>query len=220
MSAAVKLAAKTVTQQAVQATPQAAPANPIEANPVYQILFDPALSPEQQEEALASRLTWTGSKEEMATRAQELADFEKFVQSERTRMQMRLIELADPKNQALTRDTYDRMYNAATEFEDTMRPFTELLDVLQELRAQGKTFEAMEEIKSERATQEELDNEQKRLDENVRLVGERINELQAIRAAAESEKSWGGWAGPSREARERAAKASLDIDAQGEALIA
>jgi hypothetical protein len=188
------------TQTTTQATPE------IANNPVYKIMLSEETMPEQKRDAVAAFLTFAGTKEENKARIKAYQEFEEYTQSVREQMAQEIIRLTDTETFSELKSVYDELNNALIDFDEKMRPLTDIVDAIYVLRTNDKTLDAFREIQSDRKTEEqqaELRAEiGRKFDENQ----QRITECTRDIAALGEEKMWFGFGGIKESARKQIAE--------------
>lgn len=151
-SAAMRRSSSTATIAALTPTVlrKAEAASAIESNAVYAIMMSPETSAEAKRDAVAAYLTFPGTKEESRERVAAYQAFEEWLQSERERMAQAIIKLTDTQAYSELQAVYGDLNTALLDFEDRMRPLTEIVEALYELRTNDKVIDAFREIKSDK----------------------------------------------------------------------
>jgi len=182
----------------------------IEANPFYQIMFNPALDPEQRQAEAAKALASSGEKEVDRQQLQEFALFKEYLQFERQRMAVEIIRLTDTEAFAELKQAYDDMNSAVLQFEKDMQPLVDILDATYKLRMGGLTIDAFREIKEDEAEEAR----------RAALRAEQAQRLEALQntlagyerdiAALQQETNWFG--SIKKAARQDIARKQVDIE--------
>lgn len=220
---AVALSRKTglseVLSAAVQrrAQPQAldTPKTAIETNPVYQIMLAPETDPEAKRDAVAAFLVAPASKEEARQRVRAYQAFEEFMQAERERMAQEIIRLTDTEAFSELQSVYRDFNNALIDFDDKMRPLTEILDAIYVLRTEGKTLDAFREIKDDRRNEEERARFELEKKRQLDALEHAVNHLTGDIAALGTKRSFlGGMIelAPSSSSRQEMARKQTELD--------
>ena len=149
------------TQKATQAGKQQQEAEDarfanISANAFYQVMFSEENKPEQKREAVTKLLTFEGTKEENRERIKEFELFKEYLQSQREEMAQEIIRLTDTGTFAELKSVYDELNRSLIDFDDKMKPLTDIIDAVYTLRTNGLTLEAFQEILRDRRREEEL----------------------------------------------------------------
>lgn len=191
----------------------------IAANTFYKIMGDDKLSPEEKKRAITVAWTFTGTKEENRSRVKEFETFKEYLQQVREEMATEIIRLTDTEAFSELKKVYDDLNTALLDFDDQMRPLTDIIDALYKLRTGGLTLDAFKEIQEDRKREEQMKRE---IDEKTAEQARVDAELTAINQkiiALREERSWFGLGGITKDARvqiglkeaeEAAAKARQD----------
>ena len=151
----------------------------IEENTFYKILMSNATPSQKKAEATKAMLA-TDDKTADKTRMRERAIYEEWMQAQREKLAMEVIRLTDTDTEAETQKTFRDIGHGIIEFEDNMKPLTDLLKGLFDLRMKGKTQDAIREIKNDAENRARRAKEQ--ADREIRL-----NELEEQIKTKESE---------------------------------
>lgn len=178
----------------------------IETNPFFKTIFDESLSPEAKQAAVTKLLTFTGTREENRERVKAFDLFKEYLQAEREAMATQIIKMSDTKNFATLKQVFEDINTALIDFENDMKPLTDIIDALHILRAENQTLDAFREIKDEEKRQEAVEQRQRELDEQITKVQARIDELKAQNRVEEQNKGFFGFGGIKAESVEKIAR--------------
>lgn len=137
----------------VQETPFA----DIQTNTFAKIIADPNLKLEEKRAAVEQALTFTGSKEETRERVAEFEAMKEYLQSTRSEMAQAIIKLTDSEAFGELKNIYEQMNGALLEFDETMKPLTDIIDAVYDLRTNGKVIDAFKEIQDDRKRRGEIE---------------------------------------------------------------
>lgn len=185
----------------------------IEGNTFFKIMFDEKLEPEQKRDAVAQALTYTTeqTKEENKARLEAFTLFKEWLQFERKKLSMALMDLIDTEAMGELKDVYDQLNSGVLEFEGRMKPLTEIIDAVYQLRMAGNTLEVFREIKEDM----KADEEQKKLlaeqEAKLRGLNDKIYGYQQEIATLGEQKGLFGFGGVKKAAREGIALKEVDI---------
>lgn len=167
--------AKRVTQKKVaeaqSVTRKVAPAATaaIETNPFYGVLFDASLSAKQKVDEFAKLMTFEGDKERARERVAELTRFSEYLQSVREEMAKEIIALTDTDTFAELKNTYSSMNQGLIDFEDRMRPLTDIIDAVYQLRTSGMTLDAFRDILEDKKAEEARRADLERVEKDIQI---------------------------------------------------
>lgn len=184
----------------------------IETNPFFQAIFDESLSPEQKQAAVTKLLTFTGTREENRERVKAFDLFKEYLQSEREVMATQIIKMSDTKNFATLKTTFEDINSSLIEFENDMKPLTDIIDALHELRADNQTLDAFREIKDEEARAAAIAKRDTEINDQIKTVQARIDELKTQNKVEEQKKGFFGFGGLKPDAMQNIARNNVAIE--------
>jgi hypothetical protein len=202
---------KQAVKRRVQETPQDSKFEDIAANTFYKIMFDESKSPEEKKAAVVKAMTATGIKEEDQARIAEFEMFKEFLQEIREQMALEVVRLTDTEAFSELKQVYDDLNTSLLEFNDQMRPLTEIIDAIYALRTNGKTLDAFKEIQDDKKNEEELALKKKQLETDLDIVYDDIRITQNEIAELSEQKTLFGFGNIKQSAREEIAKKELEI---------
>jgi hypothetical protein len=184
----------------------------IESNPFFQAIFDEALSPEAKQAAVTKLLTFVGTREENRERVKAFDLFKEYLQAEREVMATQIIKMSDTRNFATLKTVFEDINNALIEFEGDMKPLTDIIDALHQLRADNQTLDAFREIKNEEDRRKAIDQRDAELNEQIKLVQARVDELKTQNRVEEQNKGFFGFGSIKTESVEKIARNKVAIE--------
>lgn len=184
----------------------------IETNPFFQAIFNESLSPEQKQAAVTKLLTFTKSREENREKVKAFDLFKEYLQSEREAMATQIIKMSDTKNFATLKTTFEDINNALIQFENDMKPLTDILDALHSLRADNQTLDAFREIKDEEARAEAVAKRDAEISTEIAATQAKIDELNAKIRSESQKKKFLGLGGLTEEAAYNIAQTKAEIE--------
>jgi hypothetical protein len=183
----------------------------IEANPVYQIMMSTETSPEQKRDAVAAFLTCAETKQENRARVEAYQAFEEFMQAERERMAKAIIQLTDTETFSELQAVYNDLNNALIDFDEKMRPLTDIVDALYVLRTNDKTVDAFREIKDDRLRQEEVEKQKAEKAEQFKVLRATVDQVTGDIAVLAERKTFFGWGNTTQAARQEIARKEVEL---------
>lgn len=177
----------------------------IQTNAFFQAIFSENMSPEQKQAQVTKLLTFAGTREQNRENVKAFDLFKEYLQSEREVMATKIIKMSDTKNFALLRDTFDEINTALITFENDMRPLTEILDALHELRQDNQTMDAFREIKDEEKRAEAVKARDAEIAAEIARVQAKVAELEAENFRESQNKAMFGFGGIKPESMQRIA---------------
>jgi len=189
---AVRNRAQTAQKQETQTKQDAFAA--IQTNTFAQIIFDPKLDLAAKRDAIASALTFTGTKEEMRTRVQEYENIKEFLQQQRTTMAEEIIKLTDTNTYGEIKSIVDDMYGSLDNFDKKMEPLMEILDAIYKIRTEGSVSDTFKEIQQDRENEAKLQEKLSGLTSSIDEESDRLDELNVdITSTPEERLLWPRW---------------------------
>ena len=156
MTEAVRQRAGTAASAKTSAPAEDARFASIQSNAFYKVMFAEESRPEEKKSLVAKMLTFEGTKEQNRERIKEFELFKEYLQSQREAMAQEIIRLTDTETFAELKMVYDDLNTSLIEFDNKMRPLTDIIDAVYTLRTNGMTVEAFQEIIRDRKREEEL----------------------------------------------------------------
>lgn len=186
----------------------------IEANPFYKIMFDTETSPEEKMEAVASALTFEGTKEENAEQIKAFALFKEYLQHQRKQMADEIMKLVDTGAFSELKDVIDQLNNGIIEFDEAMKPLADVVEAVFMLRTNGDDtiFTAFNEIKQENEKRKETEAKLADQERKLKETEEAINAAKRDIAVLETNKPWYKFGRISKSSQEEIARRRVDIE--------
>lgn len=182
---AQKLAQQTLERAQQRYQPQQAQEKQIDitSNPVARIVLDPKLEPEDRVSQLATALSPETEAEQQAQR-KALEETREFIASKRAAAARKQIELASTTIFAKVKSVIGGMQQGVVDFDNTMKPMTEDLQVIFDLRTSGKMNQTVASITEDRVREaawekkhSEIDNKSSAINSDVKYLKEQIARL-------------------------------------------
>jgi hypothetical protein len=138
--------------------------------------------------------------------------FKEYLQSEREAMATQIIKMSDTKNFATLKQVFEEINGSLIQFEEDMKPLTDIIDALHELRADNQTLDAFREIKDEEKRAEAVAKRDAEINEQINTVQSRINSMNTQIRVDQQNKSFFGFGGLKPEAIEAIARNKVAIE--------
>lgn len=169
----------------------------IEQNPFFKIMSDKALSPEQKRDAMIKALIVDpeASKEANREKLEALNVFKEYMQAQRIALNERNMALSETGAFADMQAVLKDMNNGLIDFEETMRPLTEILDAVYELRQAGKTIDVFKEIRNDKEWEAERKKEIEGFETEVAGLEDQKAQRDNEIALLHDQKKWFGLGG-------------------------
>ncbi len=183
----------------------------IKENPFYKIMGDQSLSPEEKRDLMVKALVVDPdlSVEENRQKLEALTVFKEFMQKQRIALNERNMALSETgafsELQAVLKD----MNTSLLDFEDAMKPLTDILDSVYELRKAGKTLDVFKEIRNDREWEAKLKEEVAALETSVGTHEAEIAQRNSEIADLQDQRKFFGFGGIKESAKMRIAELQL-----------
>jgi hypothetical protein len=192
---------------AVLDTPNDVPSS----NAFYKVMFDPNLDPDAKKAAVIKLLVFPGSKEESRAAIKEYNAFESYMQSVREKMATRIIELQDTDTFSILQDVINNLNNQLLDFEKQMQPLTDITDAIYTLRSNDKTLDVYREIQNDKDREEKEKALKAEQEKKLAEATDKIRALMHKNSDLSEEKSFFGFGGITKEARQSIARNELEL---------
>lgn len=149
----------------------------IEANTFAKILFNPELDPNAKVSDVVRALTYAGTKEENRARVAEFEDIKEYLQNQRSEMSKAIINLTDTEAFAELKQIYEDITGSLLDFDEKMKPLTDILDAVYELRSKGVAIDTFKEIQEDRAREVELAEQRAKIEADIQAINTEISAL-------------------------------------------
>lgn len=183
--------------------------NAIKDNPFYKAASNP--NPHAQKKEMVELMTFT-DKETTVKNAEALEAYTAFMQKERQRIAVELIEMTDTKTFSNLQSVLVDINTDMLDFEDQIKPLMEILNAVREIQDNGATADIFAEIKadSEKSGERELKIESLEID----ILGGKalINSLRDSIVLWTEDKGFFGFGSTKPEAMVKIAKAKTQIE--------
>lgn len=163
---AQKLAQQTLEQARQRYQPQQVQEKQIDitSNPIVRIVLDPKLEPEERVSQLAGALSPETEAEQQAQR-KALEETREFIASKRAAAARKQIELASTTIFAKVKSVIGGMQQGVVDFDNIMKPMTEDLQVIFDLRTSGKMNQTVASITEDRVRETEWEKKHAEIDQ-------------------------------------------------------
>src|ERR1700761_6296290 len=148
----------------------------IQANPIARIVLDPKLEPEQRVSQLSLALSPETEKEQQEQR-RALEETREFIAARRAAAARRQIELASTTIFAKVKSVIGGMQQGVVDFDNTMKPMTDDLQVIFDLRTSGKMNSTVASITEDRAKELEWEKRHQEIDQKSATINSDVKYL-------------------------------------------
>ena len=118
-------------------------------DPFFQVLFADG-KPEEKRSAIAKARTFSGTKEEMRQREKAYEEFKEYLAYQRELMSSQIISLQHNETFGLLQTVYGGFTDRLRDFDKKIEPLTRVLTSLFNLRTNGVSFDAIDQIERDR----------------------------------------------------------------------
>ncbi len=177
----------------------------IQANLFYKVMFDQETKPEEKRAQIAKILAYEGTKEENRDKIKAFELFKEYLQAQREAMAQEIIRLTDTETFAELKEVYDQLNGALIDFDNKMKPLTDIIDAVYTLRTNGLTIEAFQEIIRDRRQEADLAKQRDEKKKQFESLRTEVEQLSGDIAALGERRALFGLLGPNQETREEIA---------------
>jgi chromosome segregation ATPase len=204
-----------IRQQASEKQREIVSADPrfeaIAANPFYSVMFSESTTPEEKRSAITQLLTFEGTKEENREKIKAFELFKEFLQAQREEMASEIIQLTDTGTFSELKQVYDELNTSLIDFDNKMKPLTDIIDAVYTLRTNGLTLEAFQEIIRDRERERKLLAEKGEKKAEFEKLKSRVNDINSQVATLGENKSFFGLGPVKQQAREEIARKKQEL---------
>lgn len=177
MDSAVKLKTTQADQTRLQSRAQVE-VKPIDitSNPIARIVLDPKLDPEERVIQLSGALS-PETEVEQAAQRKALEETREFIASKRAAAARKQIELASTTIFAKVKQVIGGMQQGVVNFDNTMQPMTDDLQVIFDLRTSGKMNQTVASISKDRIVEADWEKRHQDIDNKTASINSDVNHL-------------------------------------------
>jgi hypothetical protein len=214
---------KADAKEAVEEAPVNARFANIEENTVYKIMFAEG-DPEAKRDEVASFLAYDKEKPRADNKAalQEFEVFKEWMMLQRKEMAQEIISMTDTETFAELKGVIDDFNNSMIDFDEQMEPLMEILDAVYALRmaSDGAMFDVFEEIRNDKAREEELVATQEEQAAKLETLEGDITALQSDTRFHQNQRGFLGWGGVKSESQRAIADNEVALERKREVIQA
>lgn len=160
----------------------------ITTNPIARIVLDPKLEPEQRVEQLAGALS-PETETEQASQRKALEETREFIASKRAAAARKQIELASTTIFAKVKQVIGGMQQGVVNFDNTMQPMTDDLQVIFDLRTSGKMNQTVANISNDRIVEADWEKRHQDIDQKSASINSDVKHITKEIALLECDKN-------------------------------
>lgn len=160
----------------------------ITSNPIARIVLDPKLEPEQRVTQLAGALS-PETETEQAAQRKALEETREFIATKRAAAARRQIELASTTIFAKVKSVIGGMQQGVVDFDNTMKPMTDDLQVIFDLRTSGKMNQTVASISEDRVKELEWEKRHFDIDRDSASINGDVKHINGLIAKLQEDKN-------------------------------
>jgi ribosomal protein S9 len=180
----------------------------ISENPFFKIMSEKSLSPEEKRDAMIKALIVDPelSKEQNREKLEALNVFKEYMQAQRIALNERNMALSETGAFSDLQAVLKDMNTSLIDFEETMKPLTDILDAVYELRQAGKTLDVFKEIRNDKEWEAERKKEIEAFTADVAKLEAEIQGRNGEIANLHDQRKWFGLGGIKESAKVKIAE--------------
>lgn len=182
----------------------------MENNPFAKIVAE-TRDPKAQKQRMVELLTHVDA-ETTAENKKHLSEYNAFMQSERQRLAVELIEMTDTKTFSNMQRVLTDINNGVLDFEEQSKPFMEIINAVRLIQQEDATTDLLAEMREEKKLRAKLDNELAAIRRQIELHRKEIKDNDISITMAQKERSWLGYGSIKKSALEKIAKLTAEND--------
>lgn len=162
----------------------------IKDNPFAQIAMSTP-DPQAQKDAMIKLMTYVDA-ETTAKNNKALSEYSAYMQSERQRLAVQLIEMTDTKTFSNMQRVLIDINNGVLDFEEQLKPFMEIINAVRMIQAEDATTDILSEMREDKKLAEAFHGKIKAIDEKMEQITRAIKDKRiAITVQKENRSFWG-----------------------------
>jgi hypothetical protein len=178
---------------------KAASAPSIQDNPFAQIAMSNP-DPQAQKDQMVKLMTYVDA-ETTAANNKSLSEYSAFMQSERQRLALQLIEMTDTKTFSNMQRVLIDINDGVLDFEEQIKPFMKIINAVRLIQEEDATTDILAEMREDSKLAEELNGKLKSIDGELYRINQDINNKRIAINNHEQDKSFWGFGDVKSEAK-------------------
>lgn len=158
----------------------------IAENPFHKILLGEG-KPQEKKEAMTKALTFTGDKAKDRANIAAFVQIGEFFQEKRKQMEREGVNAINTEVTSYLQGVYKDLTDRMHEFEEKLKPLTDILNSVNTLRNNGVIFDTLKDIKSYNAARAQAEEEAKTIEHEMSFIKNEIEHLEKDLNAARSD---------------------------------
>jgi hypothetical protein len=183
----------------------------IEGNPFAQIVMSTP-DPQAQKDQMVELMTYVDAETTTANN-KALSEYSAYMQSERQRLALQLIEMTDTKTFSNMQRVLVDINNGVLDFEEQIKPFMEIINAVRLIQEEDATTDILSEMREDTKVAEKLSGELQKLDTQLNKITEGIHEKRVSINKKNEDKTWFGWGDTTPSAKSAVAGLLAEITA-------
>ena len=183
----------------------------IKENTFFQVVFAEG-KPEEKRSAIAKARTFSGTKEEMRQREKAYEEFKEYLAYQRELMSSQIISLQDNETFGLLQTVYGGFTDRLRDFDKKIEPLTRVLTSLFNLRTNGVSFDAIDQIERDREHERGIQAKIEANVERLKDIESQLRRLDDDIAYLRTQKSLFGFGDIKAEAKGQIARHEREIE--------
>lgn len=177
-----------VTKVAVKEDPFAA----IKANPVYQVMYSAEIKAEEKPDMLAKLLAAPQTEAEARETMKNFEQLKEFLAAHREELAVAMIKVQQSETQVELQRSLKDLNQGMLDFENRLKPVTDVIDAIYKLSLTDKAYDAFKEIKRDQAIIAEAKKIKDDLETKIKYAAEMVDALEREKVINQNNKSWFG----------------------------
>lgn len=183
----------------------------IKENTFFQVVFGDG-KPEEKRSAIAKARTFTGTKEDVREREKAYEEFKEYLSYQRELMSSQIISLQDNETFGLLQTVYGGFTDRLRDFDKKIEPLTRVLTSLFNLRTNGVSFDAIDQIERDRERERGIQAKIEANAEHLKNIESQLRHLGDEIAYLRTQKSLFGFGDIKAEAKGQIARNEQEIE--------
>ncbi len=183
----------------------------IASNPIYKIMFAEANKTDEAKRAELHEVFKFVSKADMREHMKELESFLEYLSNVREDMATDIIKLTDTDAIPELQKTIEGFNNDLLQFDEAMKPLTEILDAIYDLNNNGVMYDTFTEIRQDKEREAELKKQQDAANQQFENINFHIRQINKEMATLGEDRALFGYGNVKKASREAIARKQQDL---------
>lgn len=182
----------------------------IKDNPFAQIAMSTP-DPRAQKDAMVKLMTYVDA-ETTEKNSKALAEYTAYMQSERQRLAVELIDMTDTKTFSNMQNVLKDINNGVLDFEEQIKPFMEIINAVRLIQAEDATTDILAEMREEKTKRKEMEGVISGLDADIRAIEGQIEQALVEIEILKEDRGWFGFGDIKQSAKDAIAALKVKIE--------